>query len=325
MTGRILVVDDEEIVRRTLAFILADYAVTSVGDGREALQVFQEQDFDLLIVDLNMPHMSGDELLEQIHRIDPDMPVIILTGYATMNKAIEALRAGAYDFLTKPIENPLLIQAAERALKNRRLVVENKHYLERLKQFNAELERKVGERTRQLSGMNEIHHYIASNVFDIHTVLTFAAGAIVRALDLTKCVIYVKEDGAMLAPRAGSDGAATIPAAALDSLPTPTIPEADEILGPGLVFLGDGEGAIQVERAPERPPVGPGDLELLRDFDPPIRLAVKLARIYENIAEDPGGADASTDADTILAEIEALDHRGDGSGFAEDPDAAAAP
>ena len=96
-------------------------------------------------------------------------------------------------------------------------------------------------------------------------------------------------------------------------MPAPAASEVDEILGPGVVLLEDGDGAIQAERGQEEGALSADELEGLRDFSPPVRLAVKLARIYENITEDVGGEEARTDADAILAEIEAFDRRGEGA------------
>jgi DNA-binding response OmpR family regulator len=103
----ILIVDDEPKLARSLALILqrADYVVTTAPDAASALQLLQAGAYDLVYLDIRLPDQSGIQLLPQIHAIYPDMPVIILTAHATLDTAIGAVRAGARDYLLKPI-NP---------------------------------------------------------------------------------------------------------------------------------------------------------------------------------------------------------------------------
>lgn len=103
----ILIVDDEPKLARSLSLILqrSDYRVTTAPDGASALQLLQAGAYDLVFLDIRLPDQSGIQLLPQIHSIYPEMPVVILTAHATLETAIGAVRAGARDYLLKPI-NP---------------------------------------------------------------------------------------------------------------------------------------------------------------------------------------------------------------------------
>jgi len=102
----ILLVDDEDVVHQTLNGYLQDlgHLVDGVRDGLLALKVIKEKDYDLALVDIRMPGLDGMTLLEKIPEIRPDMPIVIITGHGSMESAIQALRLGAADFLTKPIK-----------------------------------------------------------------------------------------------------------------------------------------------------------------------------------------------------------------------------
>jgi DNA-binding response OmpR family regulator len=102
----ILIIDDEPKLARSLALILqsAGYRVTTAGTAREGLQNLQAGAFDLVFLDLKLPDQSGIQLLPQIRCLYPDMPIVILTAHATLETAIEAVRAGASDYLLKPVD-----------------------------------------------------------------------------------------------------------------------------------------------------------------------------------------------------------------------------
>jgi FixJ family two-component response regulator len=118
--GAILVVDDNEefrsFVKRTLDSV--GYQVSVAEDGPEAIRATIESDFDLVISDINMPGMTGTELLQNIKEAMPDLPVIIVTGYGNKDVAIEALKHGAYDFLEKPFRMQQLVAAVTRAMES---------------------------------------------------------------------------------------------------------------------------------------------------------------------------------------------------------------
>ncbi|MGA2503984.1 MAG: response regulator transcription factor [Anaerolineales bacterium] len=102
----ILIIDDEPKLARSLALILqrAGYRVTTAATAREGLQFLQAGAFDLVFLDIKLPDQSGIQLLPQIRNLYPDMPVVILTAHASLETAIEAVRAGASDYLLKPID-----------------------------------------------------------------------------------------------------------------------------------------------------------------------------------------------------------------------------
>jgi len=249
----ILVVDDEECVRSVLQRLLAigNYAVTTAGGGQEALALLGEQCFDLVIVDLKMPQMNGHELIRRIHAIDEDRVVIILTGYASVEEAVESIRAGAYDFLTKPVELDLLFPAVERAIERHHLVQENRRYV-------IELEETVAERTKQLAGLNEIHRYIATHASDIRGGLTFVGTVITQVLNLERWVVYLADERGQLVPQAGGAGGVEMSDAELPCWKPFSVPDTDRS-----VPIGMDEGVIQVERASDQAPIRAPDLEIL--------------------------------------------------------------
>jgi CheY-like chemotaxis protein/anti-anti-sigma regulatory factor len=118
---RVLVVDDEENVRVTTAAILEQegYHVDTAGDGREALQKVERGGFDLVLTDLRMDDMDGTALLNELHTRHPAIVTIVLTGYASIESSIDALRQGVYDYLVKPCVIEDLKRTVRRALEHR--------------------------------------------------------------------------------------------------------------------------------------------------------------------------------------------------------------
>jgi two-component system response regulator HydG len=125
--GKILIVDDEGVVRNSLTewFSSEGYATKGVQNGREALDIVDRQDFDVALVDLKMPGMDGVELQRQLRDKDPELTVIMMTGFGTVETAVQALKQGAYDYLTKPIDPDELQHTVEKALEHRRARQEN--------------------------------------------------------------------------------------------------------------------------------------------------------------------------------------------------------
>lgn len=128
MHAKILVVDDEKAIRDSLNMVLSDegYAVSSAADGEEALDLINKDDFDIVITDIKMPNVDGMELLSKGTKNSPSTFFIIMTAYASVNTAIEALRYGAYDYIIKPVEFDDLLLRVKRLLDYKKVSLENK-------------------------------------------------------------------------------------------------------------------------------------------------------------------------------------------------------
>jgi DNA-binding NtrC family response regulator len=125
--AKILVVDDKEMMRDSVATILGrrGHTVISAANGEMAIAKFTEKKPDAVVTDLQMPGMSGLELLAEIRKVDEDLPVILMTAYATVATAVEAMREGAFDYVTKPFSGDELAIAVDRAIEHGRLRKEN--------------------------------------------------------------------------------------------------------------------------------------------------------------------------------------------------------
>ncbi len=125
--GHILVVDDEPLVRGSLTELLtlSGYTVSSANNGKEAIDFLKNYTVDLVISDIKMPEMDGTQLLRQIKKDHQDTPVIMITGYGSIENAVEAVKEGAYDYITKPIVDSEIKLVIERLLKERQLEEEN--------------------------------------------------------------------------------------------------------------------------------------------------------------------------------------------------------
>jgi len=140
---RVLVVDDDESLRAVVSQVLREdgHEVTTAKSGEEALEAFRTGPYPLVITDIVMGNMSGTELLEEIKRLRPETQIIIMTSHATLDTAVLAIRAGAYDYLIKPFEEIEMVSTvAGRALDKIRLMEENRNLILQLKQKNGELE-----------------------------------------------------------------------------------------------------------------------------------------------------------------------------------------
>ena len=125
--SRILIAEDNDLNRENLTEMLSKngYEVKAVSDGREAMSAFSCDKYNLVITDMKMPHVDGLQLLEFIKKINPENIVIMITGYATVNSAVEAMKLGAFDYITKPLKNDFVMLAVERALSHAKLKEEN--------------------------------------------------------------------------------------------------------------------------------------------------------------------------------------------------------
>ena len=127
MSARILIADDEEIVIRSCLRILDgdDFQVEAVQDGREALRKIEENPYDVMILDIMMPNMDGLEVLRRVKETHPNVDVIMITGLSQIDTAVQAMKLGAFDYISKPFEPDELKLVVQRALERRRLLQEN--------------------------------------------------------------------------------------------------------------------------------------------------------------------------------------------------------
>ena len=124
MAEQLLAVDDEPNMLRLLKTILMDktgYEVTTTNNPLEVSKMLQEKHFDLVVTDLKMPLVDGMDLIDIIKKIDPQIPIIIITAYGTMETAEEAVQKGAYDFITKPFRKETILITIKRALEWKRM------------------------------------------------------------------------------------------------------------------------------------------------------------------------------------------------------------
>jgi two-component system NtrC family sensor kinase len=147
--GRILIVDDEEMVRRLFADYLSErYSCTTASDTAQALAHLAEKEFALVISDVNMPGLSGVELLRMITERYPDTVVVMVSGLDRTQRVLNAVRLGAFDYLLKPCDMDVLHLCVERALERRTLLRTARHYKQDLERRNEELARRKAELER---------------------------------------------------------------------------------------------------------------------------------------------------------------------------------
>ena len=134
MQYTILIIDDEKNIREGLgaALEMEGYKIALASDGKAGLERLVKGDIDLVITDLRMPEVSGEQVLAKVAAENPGVPVIVLTGHGSIDSAVDAMRNGAYDFLTKPLNLDQLVLIVKRALQGRELVLKHKELQEEL-------------------------------------------------------------------------------------------------------------------------------------------------------------------------------------------------
>jgi DNA-binding NtrC family response regulator len=154
--ARILVADDQEMMRDSLCATLAreGHDVVAATDGAVAVSKLQDGRFDLLITDLKMPKVTGIELLQEAKKLRPDMPVVLMTAFATVQTAVEAMKLGAYDYIQKPFDGEEIKHLVDRTLEHSRL----KHEVEALRSMT-EL-----SAPRPLVGASDVMNGIRANI-----------------------------------------------------------------------------------------------------------------------------------------------------------------
>jgi DNA-binding NtrC family response regulator len=148
----ILVVDDERSIRVTVGEFLrtSGYQVQTVEDALLAEATLKERAFDVVLTDIVLPGMSGVELLRRVRTLAPETLVLIMTGEPTIETAVETVRAGAYDYLAKPVSKAALLGAIGRAVQVKELQDAKRRLEASNREYQAGLERAVQERTRSL-------------------------------------------------------------------------------------------------------------------------------------------------------------------------------
>ncbi len=191
--GRVLVVDDDASVREFMTHALteAGHTVTSAEDGESALEAIREQVFDLVVTDVKMPGLSGIQVLEQVKRQSPETEVIVVTAFATLDTAVKALRSGAYDLITKPLEDiELLFRVAGRALEKRRLSVDNRMLVDSLQARNLELKETVA----RLAAVNEIGR-ATTGVLQLDALYDALVRLVAQHLKARRVSVLISEPG----------------------------------------------------------------------------------------------------------------------------------
>lgn len=131
---RILIIDDEEVLREVLEAVLRreGFDVLTAASGEEGLSLLDREDIDLIILDMMLPGMSGSEALRVIRQTDPEIPVVIITAYSSIDGAIDAMKRGAFHYIPKPFKNEEVVLTVTKALEQRRLSAENQRLKEEL-------------------------------------------------------------------------------------------------------------------------------------------------------------------------------------------------
>jgi signal transduction histidine kinase len=151
--GRILVIDDEPGIRMGCQRALSSqgYQVDAASNGEEGLQVLQEKKYDLVLLDIMMPGMGGMETLKRIPAVDPNLVCVVITGYATVELAVQAIKQGAYDFITKPFDADTLTLTVDQGMEKRQFSLQ----AERLAALEAEA-RELARQKEELERLDRV-------------------------------------------------------------------------------------------------------------------------------------------------------------------------
>jgi response regulator RpfG family c-di-GMP phosphodiesterase len=149
--GKVLIVDDDPMVRDVLSDILTNicgFSTNVAVNGVEGVAMINSNDYDIVFTDLTMPKMGGMDLLRETRKTNPSVPVVVITGFSTMDNAVSAMREGAKDFVTKPFKIDVVTSIADRILGEKKLlskITQNSDYENSISMLNAELFRKLQE------------------------------------------------------------------------------------------------------------------------------------------------------------------------------------
>jgi DNA-binding NtrC family response regulator len=155
--AHILVIDDERVICDGCRLVLAPlgFTVESCLNGRSGMEAIRRGAFDLVLLDMKLPDIDGMDILKTVHQEKPDLAVIVMTGYFTVENVVAAMKLGADDYLTKPFTDDAIVFATQRALEKRRLVVENRFLRQELAD-RYRFDKIVGENARILDIFNQI-------------------------------------------------------------------------------------------------------------------------------------------------------------------------
>ncbi|QEQ98129.1 sigma-54-dependent transcriptional regulator [Neptunomonas concharum] len=167
-TPSILLVDDEKHIRLSAGqtLELAGYDVIALDSAEKALELINDEWSGVLVSDINMPGMDGLALLKRVQVIDPDLPVILITGHGDISMAVGAMRDGAYDFIEKPFSTDLLLDIVRRAVEKRALTIENRRLKLDLEAQSAPGPRIIGN-TPNIQQLRRLVHTVADTPADI--------------------------------------------------------------------------------------------------------------------------------------------------------------
>ncbi|CAM3660286.1 sigma-54 dependent transcriptional regulator [Flavobacterium gelidilacus] len=148
---KILIIEDEATIRRVLTKILSEendsYIVEEAEDGLKGIEKIKNEDYDLVLCDIKMPRMDGVEVLEAVKKIKPEIPMVMISGHGDLETAVNTMRLGAFDYISKPPDLNRLLNTVRNALDKKQLVVENKN-----------LKKKVSKNYQMIGNSDEINH-----------------------------------------------------------------------------------------------------------------------------------------------------------------------
>jgi len=291
--AKILVIDDETIVHESCSRILTDegYIIESAFTGQEGLKKIEEGSYDLVITDLKMPGISGMEALKKIKDNNPDIGIIMVTGYSTAETAVEAMKLGAFDYLPKPFTPDEIISVVSKAIEKKQILIETKH-----------LESAYRDATKAISSslnLNEVLELIVKSVVNLVKV----RGCSLNLLDDTRKTLKTRvafglsEDYLAKGP-IDADKSMT------ESIEGKTVFIEDVARDPGIQYPDEAknEGIVSILSIPLRAKkkvIGvlrvytgearqftDGEMDMLNKFAEQAGIAVMNAKLYQDVKED---------------------------------------
>ena len=178
--GKILVIDDEPSIRKSLRGILRrhNYTVDTAGDYEEAKDRLFSEEYDALILDILLPGINGINILHNINRFNINLPTIMLTGVPNLETAQESVKYGAFDYLTKPVDQNILLNQLRNAVAKKKLTDSRDELMKKLQKRKEELEKLVEQRTKELRISETRYKVVCSSIHDI-IIITDAKGSII--------------------------------------------------------------------------------------------------------------------------------------------------